>query len=158
MVPRTARRSRSLRRRLAARGARFTLPLLVVLGGALFFDSSPAAAATAPTTDTVYVVENGAPVMSESLPAGTPDVVTPLATGIYTVCAPLSSNILTVGAVGVCNTYEFGPAAGTVVVAGVQPSVGVLLPAGFTCFPPTSGVYVVAGSVGVYLAPPGTAC
>jgi hypothetical protein len=140
------------------RGAQATLPLLLTLGGAIVFNAGPASAATAPTTDTVYVAENGTTVQTLSLPAGTPDVVTPLATGIYTVCAPFSSNILTVGSVGVCNTYEFGPAAGTVVLAGVQPSVGVLLPTGFTCFPPTSGIVVVAGSLSVYLAPPGTAC
>jgi hypothetical protein len=158
MVPRTTRRSRSLRRTLMRRAARAALPLVLTLGGAVVFGQSPAAAATSPTTDTVYVVENGTIVETYSLPAGTPDVITPVATAIYVVCAPLSSNILSVGAVEVCNTYEFGPPAGTVVLAAVQPSVGVLLPEGWTCSPPTSGIDVVAGSDGVYLAPPGTAC
>lgn len=157
MVPRTAGRSRPVRQRLMRRGAQAALPLLLALGGAIVFSQAPAAAAT-PTTDTVYVVENGTIVETYSLPAGTPDVITPLATAIYVVCAPFSSDILAVGAVEVCYTYQFGPPAGTVVVAGVQPSIGVLLPEGWTCAPPTSGIDILAGTDGVYLAPPGTAC
>lgn len=158
MVPRTARRSRPLRHRLARRGAQATLPLLLTLGGAVIFNASPASAATSPSTDTIYVIENGTTTLSESLPAGTPEVVTPLATAMYAVCAPFSGGTLTLGAVQVCYTYQFGPPAGTVVVAAVQPSIGVLLPEGYTCTPPTSGIDVVDGNSGVYLAPPGTAC
>jgi hypothetical protein len=158
MVPRTARRSRSLRDRLARRGALATLALFLTLGGAAVFNASPASAATSPGTDTIYVIENGKTTLTESLPAGTPEVVTPLATAIYVVCAPFSGGTLAIGAVQVCYTYQFGPPAGTVVVAAVQPSIGVLLPEGWTCTPPTSGIDVVDGSSGVYLAPPGTAC
>lgn len=158
MVPRTTRWSRSLRHVLMRRGTQAVLPLLLSIGGAVVFNATPAAAATAPTTDTVYVFENNTIVETYSLPAGTPDVITPVATAIYVVCAPFSSNILSVGSVEVCNTYEFGPPAGTVVLAAVQPSVGVLLPEGWTCSPPTSGIDIVAGNDGVYLAPPGTGC
>jgi hypothetical protein len=84
--------------------------------------------------------------------------VTPLATALYEVCAPFSGGTLAIGAVQICYTYRFGPVAGTVLVVAVQPSTGVLLPEGFTCSPPTSGIDVPAGSAGVYLAPPGTSC
>jgi hypothetical protein len=75
------------------------------------------------------------------------------------VCTPISNDGgINVGAVEVCDTYIFGPVSGTVVVAAIQPSIGVLLPEGYTCTPPTSGIAVLVGSAGVYLKPPGTAC
>lgn len=158
MDPRTAHPSRSLRHRVSRRGAQLAVPLLLTFGAAIVFNSSPGSAATSPTTDSISLVENGTTTLSESLPSGTPDVVTALATGLYDACAPLSSDILATSAVQVCDTEQFGPAAGTVVVVGVGSSAGVVLPAGFTCSPPDSGVVVVDGDSGLLLEPPGGPC
>ena len=121
------------------------------------FNPSPASAATSPATDTISVVENGTTTLSESLPPGTPDVVTPLATGLHVVCAPLSSGILATNAVQVCDTYQFGPAAGTVVVVGVGSSAGVVLPTQFGG-DPSNCVLIVDGNSDVVLAPPSPPC
>ena len=134
------------------------LPLLLALGGVVVLNSAPASAATSPTTDTLYVVVNGTTVLTQSLPAGTPDVVTPVANAIYVLCAPFSGGTLALGAVEVCYTYQFGPVAGTVLLVAVQPSIGVLLPEGFSCSPPDSGIDALVGNSAVYLAPPGGAC
>ena len=151
MVSRKARRSCSLRHRLTRGGI---LPLILTLGGAIIYNSSPASAATSPTTDTISVVESGTTTLSESLPPGTPDVVTPLATALYVACAPFSGGTLILGAAQVCYTDGFGAAAGTVLVVAVQPSVGVLLPTGFTGSAPNCGIVALDGSVGVALGPP----
>lgn len=157
MVLLAAHRSDPRRHRLSRGAVRAALPLLLPLGGAILFDAAPAAAAPS-ATDTVYVA-NGPTTLSEPLPPGTPEVVTPLATAASDLCTPVSNaGGVVVGAVGVCDTYWFGPIAGTMVVAAVQPSTGVLLPEGYTCSPPTSGIDVVAGSAAVYLAPAGTGC
>jgi hypothetical protein len=92
------------------------------------------------------------------LPSGTPDVVTPLATVLYDTCAPFGAGV-GIGAVQVCATYQFGPPAGEVLVAGAQPSVGVLLPRGaFSGSAPNCGVIVLEGASGVALYPPGGPC
>jgi hypothetical protein len=157
MVPRTAHQTRSLRQRLTRRGAQGTLPVLLILGGTISFNSPPASAATSPSTDTVSVVENGTTTLAESLPPDTPDVVTPVATAFDDACTSVLESGIN-GAVQVCYVYPFGPAAGTINVVGVQPSVGVLLPRGLSASPPNCGVVILAGTSDVFLAPPGTSC
>lgn len=158
MVPRPARPSRSLRHRCARLGAQIAASLCVTLGGAIILTSSPASAATSPTTDTITLVENYTTTLSASLPPGTPDVVTPVATALYDLCAPYSGDTLETldnSSLEVCDTIQFGPASDEVVVAGVGSSVGVILPVGQTNNPPDCGVAAYVGSSGVVLAPPG---
>lgn len=156
MVPRTDRQSLSLRGGLGRLGAQVALSLFLGFGGAILFTSTPSFAATT-STDSI-IIASGSSQTVVPFPAGTPDVVTPLATAIYVLCTPFSGGTLAIGSVQACYTYQFGPAAGTVVVAGVQPSIGVLLPEGFTCGPPASGIAVQGSDWFVDLAPPETAC
>jgi hypothetical protein len=103
-------------------------------------------------------VENYTTTLSASLPPGTPDVVTPVATALYDLCAPYSGDALETldnSSLEVCDTIQFGPASDEVVVAGVGSSVGVILPVGQTNNPPDCGVAAYVGSSGVVLAPPG---
>ena len=152
MVPRTALRSCSLRHRLARRGVQVAVPLFLSFGGAIVFNSTPASAATTSTDSIIFA--NGSSETVVPLPAGTPDVVTPAATAVSSLC---SGPGIATSTIAVCGTEEFGPAAGTVVVAAVG-SAGVAVPTSFgggltNCIVATSG-----GSTAIALAPPGPPC
>lgn len=151
MVPRAARPSRLLRHRLARRGVQVALPLLVSFGGAITFTSTPASAAATSTDSIIFA--NGASQTVVPLPAGTPDVVTPVATALSVLCGGQG---ISSSAVTVCGTEQFGPAAGTVVVVAVG-SVAVAEPTSFGGGP-TDCIVIANGSSAVALAPPGPPC
>lgn len=128
----------------------------LALVGVVATTSSPAAAAS---TDSVYVFDYPTNV-SEPLPVGTPDVVTPLMTGIVTACVTAEAvptyevETLTRGNVVICSG-GFPKSVG-LIVAGAGP-VGVIMPNGFGSSPGCGiGVYEPTGLVGV--APPGASC
>ena len=152
MVPRTARRSRSLRHLLGRRGVQVALPLFLSVGGAIIFNSTPASAATTSTDSIIFA--NGSSQTVVPLPAGTPDVVTPVATALSALCG--GPGIATERGYGVWHG-QFGPAAGTVVVAAVG-SVGVVLPTGLGGRPANCIVVATGGSSAMALAPRGPPC
>jgi hypothetical protein len=119
-----------------------------------------AQASAASSTDTVYI--NSGPTSTKlPLPAGTPDVATPLMTALTNVCQlPLSGYnlaVLTSGQVLVC----FQPFVGNETIVAGTPNVGVVLPEGSD---PGCGVavYTFSTSTGastvVGIEPPGAPC
>lgn len=160
MRSRTRRRSPLLRHRLASRCAPVAVPVLLAAGGALVFTASPASAASS-STDSLYV-EDYPTSLVEPLPAGTPDVATPLTTALTDVCQlPVPSSQLaqlTAGEVLVCFVPEVGP--NEIIVAGTE-NVGILMPDGGTTLYCGVALYVfpVSGgntaTVGIE-PPPGT--
>lgn len=148
-----------MRHSLSSRCARTAVPLLLAIGGTLLFTSSPASAAA--STDSVYVYDYPTS-LAEPLPAGTPDVATPLTSALTDVCqVPLPSYQLaqlTSGEVLVCFTPEV--VGNEIIVAGT-PNVGIVMPDGGTTLYCGVAVYVfpVAGgntaTVGID-PPPGT--
>jgi hypothetical protein len=86
-----AARVRSGRFRGLARRVLVPAATLAIAGGGAIFSSSPASAAT--STDTIYVV-NGSTTQLISLPAGTPDVVSPLDTAVTSTCFPVVASLL----------------------------------------------------------------
>jgi hypothetical protein len=138
------------------------IPLLLAVGGTILFSSAPASAAS--STDSVYV--NDYPTnLVEPLPAGIPDVVTPLVNAVTDICQlPLPTYDvpeLTLGQVFVCYSPYDIPVNETI-VAGT-PNVGVVQPDGFGP-PPGCGLalydFPVKGgdTADVGLAPPGADC
>lgn len=152
MVPRTAQPSRSLRSRLAKRGMQVALPLILSSGVAVMFTSTPASAATT-STDSI-IIFNGSSQTVEPLPAGTPDVVTPLATTVSSIC---SGPGVGTGTIAACGTEQFGPAAGTVVIVAVG-SVAVFEPTTFGGGVTNCIVVATSDSSAIGLAPPGPLC
>ena len=89
--------------------AQVAIPLLLTGGGSILLGSTPASAAS--STDTVYIY-SGASSTHLPLPAGTPDVATPLTTALTNVCQlPLpgySIANLTAGQVLLCVQPQVG--------------------------------------------------
>ena len=136
------------------------VPVVLATGGVLAFTSSPASAAS--SSDSVYVYDYPT-VVNEPLPAGTPDVATPLTNALTEICQlPLPSSQLaqlSAGEVLVCFSPQFG---NDLFVAGTG-NVGVVMPAPYG----TTGycgvalyVFPVNGgnTASVGIAPPGTPC
>lgn len=152
MVPRIAHRSRSLRHRLARRGVQVALPLFLSFGGAIVFVPTPASAATT-STDSI-IIFNGSSQTIEPLPAGTPDVVTPVATTLSTLC---SGPGIGTGTIAACGTVQYGPTVNTVVILAVG-SVGVYEPTTFGGGATDCILVATSGSSAIGLAPPGPPC
>ena len=152
MVPRSAPQSRSLGRRLARRGVQVALPLSLSLVATATFTSTPVSAATT-STDSI-IIFNGSSQTVEPLPAGTPDIVTPVATTVSTLC---SGPGIGTGTVAACGTSQFGPAAGTVIVVAVG-SVAVFEPTSFGGGTTNCIVVATSNSTAIGLSPPGPTC
>lgn len=153
-------RSRSPHRRRWSHCVRMAALLLLAASGAVVFCSLPAAAAS--STDSIFVSDYPTSLV-EPLPAGTPDVATPLTSALTEVCQlPLPSYQfaqLSAGEVLACFTPQFG---NDLIVVGTG-NVGILLGAPYGTssycgvalyvFPVSGGNTATVG-----IAPPGTAC
>jgi hypothetical protein len=113
------------------------------------------AIAASAQTDSVYVYDYPTNV-NEPLPAGTPDVVTPLTTALLDVCAA-TGNGLAVSDIGLCFSeypYPVGPPPFIVAQAG---NAGVVLPPGcgvaIFAYPDADGSTTLVGA-----GPPGNNC
>jgi hypothetical protein len=152
--------------RTMLRGAMLLATLTIAGGGAIIYDSSPASASAAPSTDSVYVFDYPTS-LDEPLPSGTPDVVTSLTTALTEVCDSVDQAVptyevalLSDGQVVLCT--EESPQPVSFIVVGVGP-VGVVMPNGafgepgcgvaFYEFPAADGSTILIG-----VAPPGATC
>lgn len=150
-------------RRTLLRGAVSAATIAFVGGGAVLLGAPPASAAS--STDSVYVYDYPTNVQ-EPLPAGTPDVVTPLVSALVTACDSLGGTGYQVAqsTQGLVLLCYVGPRAVGLTVVGVGPAgPGVFLPYG-AFGQPGCGVAVAfpGGSNGstslIGLAPPGATC
>jgi hypothetical protein len=71
-------------RRVVIRRILLVTTFAIASGGAATFISSPASAAS--PGDTVYVYDGSGSLVDQPLPAGTPDVVTPLGSELFSLC------------------------------------------------------------------------
>ena len=89
--------------RVVVRGTLLVATLAIASGMAVTLRSSPASAAS--PTDTIYVYDGSGPLADQPLPAGTPDIVTPLGSELFSVCGSadeVSSEQGYYGVAGLC--------------------------------------------------------
>jgi hypothetical protein len=137
------------------RGAVPVASLALAGGGAIFLNTSAASAASSTSSTDYIYVNDGTTNVLEPLPAGTPDVVTPLTNALTAACNLVPGYEvaqLTLGEVLVC----VSPYVGDETIVAGTPNVGILMSYFGTGCGETLYVFPVdEGTVSVGVAPPG---